>query len=70
MYNTKNNTNWIFVIYFGTYLEGKLKIMEPGKCEEILFMTYEELMNSPLVTDSCKFLARNVKTHQKMVNRI
>ena len=28
----KNDINWIFVIYFVKYIEGKFKIMEPLKC--------------------------------------
>ena len=52
----KNNTNWVFVIYFGKYIDGELKVMEPDKCLGYKFFTKEEALSSDVVTESCKFL--------------
>ena len=52
----KNNTNWVFVIYFGKYIDGELKVMEPDKCLCYKFFTKEEALSNELVTESCKFL--------------
>ena len=59
----KNDVNWVFVIFFGLYIEGKIKIMEPDKCIVYHFFEYEELMNSKLVTESCKHLTKSLKNH-------
>lgn len=59
----KNSINWIFVIYFGKYLNGKFKIMEPDKCQGYHFFTYEEALDSNLVTESCKYLIKSIKEH-------
>ena len=52
----KNNTNWVFVIYFGKYIDGELKVMEPDKCLGYKFFTKEDALSSDVVTESCKFL--------------
>lgn len=59
----KNNINWIFIIYFAKYIGGNIKVMEPEKCKGYHFFKYEEAINSDLVTDSCKFLIKNVKAN-------
>ena len=59
----KNDVNWVFVIFFGLYIEGEIKIMEPDKCVGYYFFEYEELMNSKLVTESCKYLTKSLKKH-------
>ncbi len=57
----KNNINWIFIIYFGKYISGNFKIMEPDKCLRYKFFNYEEALSSNLVTESCKFLMKELK---------
>ena len=57
----KNDINWIFIIYLGKYIQGKIKIMEPEKCQGYQFFTYEDAITSELVTESCKFLIRSIK---------
>ena len=57
----KNNINWIFVIYFVKYIEGKFKIMEPLKCTDYRFFEYDEAIKSELVTESCKYLIKSIK---------
>ncbi len=57
----KNNTNWVFVIYFVKYISGTIKVMEPGKCIGYNFFKYDEAINSSLVTDSCKYLIKTIK---------
>ncbi len=57
----KNNTNWIFIVYFVKYIDGEIKIMEPDKCQGYRFFKYDELMNSNLVTESCKYISKNIK---------
>lgn len=37
-YCYKNNINWIFIIYFIKYIDGNIKIMEPEKCKNYLFL--------------------------------
>lgn len=56
----KNNTNWVFVIYKGKYIGGKVNIMEPEKCMGYKFFTYEEAINSDLVSEGCKFLIKAI----------
>ena len=56
----KNDINWIFIIYFGVYINGKIKVMEPEKCEGYHFFDYEEAMKSELVTESCKYLIKSI----------
>ncbi len=57
----KNNINWVFVIYFVKYIEGKIKIMEPLKCMDYHFFKYNEAIDSELVTESCKYLIKSIK---------
>lgn len=59
----KNNTNWIFLVYFGKYIDGNIKIMEPDKCKNYRFFQYEEAINSDFVTNSCKSLIKCIKEH-------
>lgn len=54
----KHNTNWIFVIFKGKYIDGNINIMEPEKCMGYKFFSYEEAINSNLVSKSCKFLIK------------
>lgn len=54
----KKNTNWIFVIFKGEYIDGNINIMEPEKCLGYKFFTYDEAINSDLVSESCKFLIK------------
>lgn len=28
----RNNINWLFIIFYGKYINGEIKIMEPDKC--------------------------------------
>ena len=56
----KNNTNWIFVIFKGKYIDGNINIMEPEKCIGYKFFTYDEAINSKLVSESCKFLIKAI----------
>ena len=56
----KHNTNWIFVIFKGKYIDGNINIMEPEKCMGYKFFSYEEAMNSNLVSESCKFLIKAI----------
>lgn len=57
----KNNVNWIFIIYFVKYINGNIKIMEPDKCKNYHFFKYDEVMKSDLVTDSCKYLCKQIR---------
>lgn len=61
----KNNINWIFVIYFVKYISGDFKIMEPDKCIGYNFFSYEDAINSELVTESCKYLIKSIKNNSK-----
>lgn len=56
----KNNINWIFIIYPAKYIGGDIKIMEPDKCTGYKFFTYANVMNSDLVTESCKFITEKL----------
>lgn len=62
----KNNINWIFVIYYVKYISGDFKVMEPDKCVGYNFFTYEDAINSELVTESCKFLIKSIKSSSKL----
>lgn len=57
----KKDINWIFIIFYGKYIDGQIKIMEPDKCMEYKFFAYEELLNSDLVTESCKYLIKSIR---------
>lgn len=57
----KNNINWVFIIFKGIYISGNIHIMEPEKCMGYKFFTYEEAINSNLVTESCKYLIKRIK---------
>lgn len=61
----KNSINWIFVIYFVKFISGNFKIMEPEKCTDYKFFSYEEAINSNSVTKSCKYLIENIKNSYK-----
>lgn len=56
----KNNINWIFVIFRGKYIDGDINIMEPEKCLGYKFFTYDEAINSELVSESCRFLIKEM----------
>lgn len=60
----KNNTNWIFVIFKGKYIDGDINIMEPEKCMGYKFFTYEEAINSNLVSESCRFLIKAINMEE------
>lgn len=55
----KNNINWLFVIYFGKYIDGNIKIMELDKCMGYRFFSYNDAINSRLVTESCKYILKS-----------
>ena len=57
----KNNINWIFIIFFVKYIDGVLEIKEPEKCMGYKFFKYEEVINSSLVTNSCKYISKNIE---------
>lgn len=56
----KHNTNWVFVVFKGKYIDGNINIMEPEKCMGYKFFSYEEAINSNLVSESCKFLIKAI----------
>lgn len=56
----KKEINWVFVVYFVKYLSGEFKIMEKDKCLGYKFFTYDKLMSSKSVTESCKFLSKSI----------
>ncbi len=58
----KNNINWIFIIFYGKYLSGKIQIMEPDKCMGYKFFDYEEAINSSFVSESCKYLIKAIES--------
>lgn len=59
----KNNINWIFIVYFVRYINGNIKIMEPEKCIDYKFFSYDDALNSDEVTESCKFLTKSIKNN-------
>ena len=61
----KNDTNWLFIIFYGKYIDGEIKIMEPDKCLGYKFFTYEEAQDSDIVTESCKYLIKSIKNLNK-----
>lgn len=61
----KNDTNWLFIIFYGKYIDGEIKIMEPDKCLGYKFFTYEEAQDSDIVTESCKYLIKSIKNFKK-----
>lgn len=54
----KHNINRIFVIFKGKYIDGNINVMESEKCMGYKFFSYEEVMNSNLVSKGCKFLIK------------
>ena len=63
----KKDINWVFIIFYGKYINGEIKIMEPDKCLGYKFFTYEEAQDSDIVTESCKYLIKSVKNLNKEV---
>ncbi len=59
----KNDTNWIFVIYFAKYIGGNIKVMEPTKCLGYNFFKYQEIIKSDRVSASCKFLTKAINKY-------
>ena len=57
----KNGINWVFIIFYAKYAGGKIKIMEPDKCIGYKFFDYEEVLESNLVSESCKYLTKRIK---------
>lgn len=57
----KNNINWVFIIFCAKYLGGEIKIMEPDKCIGYKFFHYDEVLESNLVSESCKYLTKSIK---------
>lgn len=57
----KNDINWVFIIFYVKYIDGKIKIMEPDKCMGYKFFDYEEVLESDLVSESCKYLTKSIK---------
>ena len=57
----KNNINWVFIIFLGKYVSGKAKIMEPSKCMGYKFFTFDEVISSNTVSESCKFLTKEIR---------
>ena len=57
----KNNINWVFIIFLGKYVSGEPKIMEPTKCMGYKFFPYDEVISSNIVSESCKFLTKEIR---------
>lgn len=64
-YVPKKDTNWLFIVFKGIYLNGDIKIMEPDKCMGYKFFTYEEAINSNMLSESCNFLVKTMKKIDK-----
>lgn len=61
----KKDINWVFIIFFGRYNGGEIKVMEPDKCLGYKFFEFSETQNSELVTESCKYLIKSLKERIK-----
>lgn len=61
----KNDTNWLFIIFRGKYINGDINIMEPEKCMGYKFFTYDEAVNSNMVSEGCRFLMESMKENYK-----
>lgn len=59
-HRSNKETNWVFIVFFVRYISGEFKIMERDKCLGYKFFTYEELMKSANVSESCKFLSKSI----------
>ena len=57
----KHDINWVFIIFYVKYIGGEIKIMEPDKCIGYKFFDYEEVLESDLVSESCKYLTKSIK---------
>lgn len=62
-HRSNKEVNWVFIVYFVRYISGEFKIMEKDKCLGYNFFTYDELMNSKSVSESCKFLSEQIKNN-------
>lgn len=60
-HRSNKEVNWVFIVYFVRYISGEFKIMEKDKCLSYKFFTYEDLMSSKSVTESCKFLSKSIQ---------
>lgn len=64
IYHRENkDINWVFVVFFVKYISGEFKIIEKDKCLGYKFFTYDELMSSKSVTESCKFLSEQINNN-------
>lgn len=59
-HRSNKEINWVFIVFFVKYIKGEFKIMEPNKCLGYNFFTYDELMKSANVSESCKFLSKSI----------
>ncbi len=57
----KNDINYLFVIFKGKYINGKINVMEPEKCIGYRFFEYDEAINSEIVSEGCKFIMKSIK---------
>lgn len=60
----KKDTNWLFVVFRGKYINGNINIMEPEKCMGYKFFTYDEAVNSSLISEDCKYLIKAMNEYK------
>ena len=61
----KGDINWIFIIYPVLYIGGTLERLEPEKCIGYRFFQKEEALDSNLVTESCKFIIKEILKNKR-----
>lgn len=52
---TNSDVNWFFLLYKCTYIEGEMKINEPGKCLGYEFYKHDELPVEEVASTTMKF---------------
>lgn len=57
----KGNINWLFAVFKARHIRGNPEVMEKDKCSGYRYFTYDELMSSDDVTQSCKFLVKSIR---------
>lgn len=61
----KGDINWIFIIYPVLYISGTLERLESEKCIGYRFFQKEEALDSNLVTESCKFIIKEILKNKR-----
>lgn len=62
----KKDSEWVFIVFKGKYIDGKIDIVEPEKCLGYKFFPYDEAINSEQVSSDCRYLIKSINSEGKI----